>query len=53
MKVELSRRRFLQGSVALSVIGGTVTTSLFSSEHETGKDFPKKITTNPHTDLSV
>ena len=34
MKVEISRRRFLQGSVALSIVGGTAlsTTNLLSSE---------------------
>ena len=34
MKVEVSRRRFLQGSVALSIIGGSagVSTELFSGE---------------------
>ena len=30
MKVEVSRRRFLQGSVALSVVGGASATSLFA-----------------------
>ena len=33
MKVEVSRRKFLQGAVALTVIGGTTATSLFSNEH--------------------
>ncbi len=39
MKVEVSRRRFLQGSVALTVVGGTAlsTTSLFSNEKEHGE----------------
>ncbi len=37
MEVEISRRRFLQGSVALSIVGGTAlsTTNLLSSERET------------------
>jgi len=35
MKVEVSRRKFLQGSVALTIVGGTLgTTSLFSSDDE-------------------
>ncbi len=40
MRVEVSRRRFLQGSVALSILGGTaaVPTSLFSSG---GEEKPK------------
>ncbi len=39
MKVEISRRRFLQGSVALSIIGGTSigATSLLSDENEHGE----------------
>ncbi len=39
MKVEISRRRFLQGSVALSIIGGTSVgaTSLLSDENEHGE----------------
>jgi thiosulfate reductase / polysulfide reductase chain A len=39
MKVEVSRRRFLQGSVALSVIGGTSfgITSLVAEEEEQGE----------------
>ncbi len=32
MQVEISRRKFLQGSVALTIIGGTTASSLFSSE---------------------
>jgi len=35
MKVEVSRRKFLQGSVALTIVGGSLgTTSLFSGEGE-------------------
>jgi len=39
MEVEISRRRFLQGSVALSVIGGTTltATNLLSNEEEKGE----------------
>ncbi len=36
MEVEISRRKFLQGTVAMTVLGGTVATNLFSSEHEGG-----------------
>ena len=36
MEVEISRRKFLQGSVALTILGGVAsTTSLFSSENKT------------------
>ncbi len=47
MKVEVSRRRFLQGSVALSVLGGSAisATSLFSSEEKNSKEQTKKIAT--------
>ncbi len=39
MKVEVSRRKFLQGSVALTIAGGTAisTTNLFSNTHEKGE----------------
>jgi len=33
MKVEVSRRKFLQGTVAMSIVGGMATTNLFSSDH--------------------
>ena len=51
MKVEVSRRKFLQGSVALSVAGSAAvtTTSLFSSGGHEGKSFPKGITTQTGT----
>ena len=51
MKVEVSRRKFLQGSVALSVAGSAAvtTTSLFSSSGHEGKSFPKGITTKTGT----
>lgn len=32
MHIEISRRRFLQGSVALTVLGTTATTALFSKD---------------------
>ncbi len=34
MHIEVSRRRFLQGSVALCVVGGSATSNLFSNEEE-------------------
>lgn len=37
MAVEVSRRKFLQGSVALSVVGGGVVTNLFSSTEKKAK----------------
>ncbi len=39
MEVEISRRRFLQGSVALTIIGGTAlsASNLFSDKKETGE----------------
>jgi len=33
MEVEISRRKFLQGTVAMSVVGATAATSLLSNEH--------------------
>ncbi len=54
MKVEVSRRKFLQGSVAMTIVGGTTfsATNLFSSHG--GHDFdshsiPKSITTKTGT----
>ena len=39
MKIEVSRRKFLQGSVALTVLGGSaITTNLFSSEYKSSKN---------------
>ena len=35
MEVAISRRKFLQGTVAMSVVGATAATSLLSNEHET------------------
>ena len=42
MKMEVSRRKFLQGSVALSIAGGVSVsaTNLFSSSQEKGKIAP-------------
>ena len=37
MKVEVSRRKFLQGTVAMSVVGGMASTNLFSNEHQQNK----------------
>ncbi|HIP15354.1 MAG TPA: thiosulfate reductase [Sulfurimonas autotrophica] len=47
MQVEISRRRFLQGSVALSVVGGVGISSenLFSSGTESSHKIPESITT--------
>jgi thiosulfate reductase/polysulfide reductase chain A len=36
MEVEISRRKFLQGTVAMSVVGATAATNLLSSEHGGG-----------------
>ena len=33
MEVEISRRKFLQGTVAMTVVGGVAGTSLLSAEH--------------------
>ena len=43
MEVEISRRRFLQGSVAMTVVGGSMlsTTSLFSNEEHKGSSDPR------------
>jgi thiosulfate reductase/polysulfide reductase chain A len=46
MQVELSRRKFLQGTVALSVIGSSVATNLFSKEETKGEI---KLTTKTKT----
>ncbi len=46
MQVELSRRKFLQGTVALSVIGGSAATNLFSKEETKGE---MKLTTKTKT----
>jgi thiosulfate reductase/polysulfide reductase chain A len=48
MQIEVSRRKFLQGSVALSVAGGIATTNLFSTE-ESRRAFANSITTKTGT----
>ena len=47
MEMEVSRRRFLQGSVALTIVGGTAmsATNLFSSEQEEHHSLPENLTT--------
>jgi thiosulfate reductase/polysulfide reductase chain A len=47
MEVEVSRRKFLQGTVAMSIVGGTVATNLFSNEH--GKSTKAGEFTNKNT----
>jgi len=56
MEVEISRRRFLQGSVTMTVVGGTAlsTTGLLSSEHGGGEHksapgMPESVTTKTGT----
>ena len=56
MEVEISRRRFLQGSVAMTVVGGTAlsTSNLLSSEHGGGEykaasGMPESVTTKTGT----
>ncbi len=47
MKVEISRRRFLQGSVALSVVGGTAlsSTSILADSKKADNELMKKVPT--------
>ncbi|SFV54683.1 polysulfide reductase, subunit A [hydrothermal vent metagenome] len=51
MQVEVSRRRFLQGSVAMSVVGGTTfsATNLFANHEESHSGVPKSVTTKTGT----
>jgi len=52
MQVEVSRRKFLQGSVALSIVGGSSlgVTNLLAGHEESGKDLDKlKVTTKTGT----
>ena len=53
MEVEISRRKFLQGTVAMTVLGGTAATNLFSSEHGSGHSTsghaPESVTTKTGT----
>jgi len=47
MEVEILRRRFLQGSVALTIVGGTAfsASSLLSAEKEKGVNYKQTIST--------
>ncbi len=47
MEVEVSRRKFLQGTVAMSIVGGMAATNLFSNEH--GKSAKVGVITNNNT----
>ena len=47
MKVEVSRRKFLQGTVAMSIVGGVASTNLLSNEH--GKTVKAGTVTNNNT----
>jgi len=52
MQVEVSRRKFLQGTVAMSIVGGSAVsaTNLFAShEHGSHDSVPKSITTKTGT----
>jgi thiosulfate reductase/polysulfide reductase chain A len=54
MEVEISRRKFLQGTVAMTVLGGTLaTTSVFASEEKENQKntpgIPKTVTTKTST----
>ena len=51
MQVEVSRRKFLQGSVAMSIVGGTAfsATNLFASHKESHGSVPTSITTKTGT----
>jgi len=52
MQVEVSRRRFLQGTIAMSIVGGSAVsaTNLFaSSEKESHSGVPKSVTTKTGT----
>ena len=54
MEVEVSRRKFLQGTVAMTVVGGVAGTGLLSAGHEEGNAassprLPKSITTKTGT----
>jgi thiosulfate reductase/polysulfide reductase chain A len=51
MQVEISRRRFLQGSVAMTVFGGTAisASNLFANEEKEQHSIPENITTKTST----
>ena len=52
MEVEVSRRKFLQGTVAMSIVGGIAATNLFANEHGESKHghSPESVTTKTGTD---
>jgi len=49
MEIEISRRKFLQGTVALSIIGGATASSLFANSHSTQKVTGKLTNLNTKT----
>ncbi len=49
MEIEISRRKFLQGTVALSIIGGATASSLFANGHSTQKVTGKLTNLNTKT----
>ena len=49
MEVEVSRRKFLQGTVAMSIVGGVAATNLFSNEHGHEKSTKAGVITNNNT----
>jgi len=54
MEIEVSRRRFLQGTVAMTIVGGTAGTGLLSAEEEKSAlgdspRLPKSVTTKTGT----
>ena len=54
MQVEVSRRRFLEGTVAMSVVGGSTLsiTNLFGKEHKS-HDIAKSVTTKTRTGEAI
>ena len=54
MKIEISRRRFLQGSVALSVVAAGATTSLAQKDKNAFGDIPAYgITKTSKNDIEI
>ena len=51
MEVEISRRKFLQGTVALSILGGTSASNILASEHNTQKVSGKISNANTQTGI--
>jgi thiosulfate reductase/polysulfide reductase chain A len=51
MQVEVSRRKFLQGTIAMSIVGGTTigVTNLFGNGHESHGDVAESVTTKTGT----